>query len=193
MSTPHHRGTVFSGAAPSRRLFLKMASGALAAGFGAGTLPAHAAQGERERNLRLYNTHTGEQSNTVYWANNAYQPDGLAELSRLLRDHRSNEVGAIDPGLLDLIFLMSASLDTRERFQVISGYRSPATNAMLNKTTSGVATRSLHMDGLAIDIRVPGRKLADVRRTAIALKGGGVGYYPDSDFVHLDVGRVRTW
>ncbi len=146
-----------------------------------------------ERRLGFYNTHTGEQLSTSYWADSAYQPEGLMEIYHLLRDHRSGDVRPIDAGLLDLLYSLSASLGTNEHFHVISGYRSAATNDMLSKNGSGVAKRSLHMDGRAIDIFVPGRSLADVRRTAIALKGGGVGYYPASNFVHVDVGRVRAW
>ena len=176
-----------------RRLFLKLGGAALAAGM-AGTAVARVqAPPTVERKLRLYNTHTGEQSNAVYWADGRYQPDGLTEISRLLRDHRSGEVSNINPGLLDLLCVLSARLDTQERFQIISGYRSPASNAVLREQSQGVAKHSLHMDGLAIDLRVPGRNLADVRNAAIALRGGGVGYYPASDFVHVDVGRVRTW
>ncbi|MEK7752072.1 MAG: DUF882 domain-containing protein [Acidobacteriota bacterium] len=146
-----------------------------------------------ERKLRFYNTHTGEQLNTTYWAQGAYQSEGLREIYHVLRDHRSGDVSSIDVKLLDLLYLLSASLHTSERFHVISGYRSPATNAMLSRKGGGVAKHSLHMDGLAIDICMPGRNLADVRRAAVALNGGGVGYYPASDFVHVDVGRVRTW
>lgn len=146
-----------------------------------------------ERKLAFYNTHTGEQLKTVYWADGAYQPDSLSEIYRLLRDHRSDEVSPIDTRLLDLLHTLSDTLDTTSQFHVISGYRSPATNARLASVSDGVAKHSLHMDGLAIDIRVPGRELADVRRAAIALRGGGVGYYPGSNFVHVDVGRVRTW
>jgi uncharacterized protein YcbK (DUF882 family) len=146
-----------------------------------------------ERKLRFYNTHTDEQLNTTYWAQGAYQSEGLREIYHVLRDHRSGDVSSIDVRLLDLLYLLSASLHTSERFHVISGYRSPATNALLSRKGGGVAKHSLHMDGLAIDICVPGRNLADVRRAAVALNGGGVGYYPASDFVHVDVGRVRTW
>lgn len=146
-----------------------------------------------ERKLGFFNTHTGEQLDTAYWADGAYQPEGLREIYHVLRDHRSGDIRPIDARLLDLLYVLAASLDTKERFHVISGYRSPATNLMLSKKSSGVAKHSLHMDGLAIDIFVPGRNLADVRRVAIALNGGGVGYYPASDFVHVDVGRVRTW
>jgi uncharacterized protein YcbK (DUF882 family) len=102
-------------------------------------------------------------------------------------------VHAIDQRLLDLLVTLSGRLGTREPFEVISGYRSPATNAMLAATTGGVAAASLHMAGMAVDIRVPGRPLARVRDAARSLEGGGVGYYPASDFVHVDVGRVRAW
>ena len=146
-----------------------------------------------ERKLGFYNTHTGEQLSSVYWADGAYQPDGLTEIYRVLRDHRSGEVSPIDTRLLDLLHTLSGTLDSTSQFHVISGYRSPATNAKLASASHGVAKHSLHMDGLAIDIRVPGRELADVRRAAIALHSGGVGYYPGSNFVHVDVGRVRTW
>ncbi|MEC5160896.1 uncharacterized protein YcbK (DUF882 family) [Janthinobacterium sp. CG_23.3] len=193
---PNRRAAAsFDTPAPPRRRFLQTGGMALASAMGGKAMAAVPPSNAPERTLRLYNTHTGEQSNTVYWADGIYQPDGLSEVSRLLRDHRSNQVGDMNKGLLDLLFLLSSALDTQERFQVISGYRSPATNAMLQKKNkhSGVATRSLHMDGLAIDVRVPGRDLADVRRAAIALQGGGVGYYPESDFVHVDIGRVRTW
>ena len=178
----------------SRRRFLHASAVALAAaslpGKSFASIPAAFAP---ERKLGFYNTHTGEQLNTVYWADGGYQPAGLSEIYHLLRDHRSGAVSPIDARLLDLLCLLSASLDTNERFHVISGYRSPGTNAMLSKKSSGVAKHSLHMDGLAIDIRVPGRNLADIHRAAIALNGGGVGYYSASDFVHMDVGRVRTW
>ena len=179
---------------PSRRDFLQTCTVALAAaslpGAAFAAIPMASAP---ERKLGFYNTHTGEQSSTVYWADGAYQPEGLKEIYYILRDHYSGDVSPIDSRLLDLLNRLSASLDTNERFQVISGYRSPATNAMLSAKSNGVAKHSLHMEGLAIDIRVPGRNLVDVRRVAIALNGGGVGYYPASDFVHVDVGRVRTW
>ncbi|MEO8170944.1 MAG: YcbK family protein [Oxalobacteraceae bacterium] len=176
-----------------RRRFLKIGGVALAASFAGTAIAAVPTTATPERRLRLYNIHTGEQSTPIYWADGAYQDEGLAQIDRLLRDYRSDEVSRIDTGLLDLLNTLSASLDTQESLHVISGYRSPATNAMLRERSGGVAKHSLHMDGLAIDIRVPGRNLSDVRRAAIALNGGGVGYYPDSDFVHVDVGRVRIW
>lgn len=180
-------------AALNRRGFLKAGAAVLAAGLSGKVFAAIPGAAVPERKLAFYNTHTGEQLKAVYWADGAYQADGLAEIYRLLRDHRSGEVSPIDTKLLDLLHTLSASLDTEAQFQVISGYRSPTTNAKLAERSGGVAKHSLHMEGLAIDIRVPGRDLSDVRRAAIALGGGGVGYYPSSNFVHVDVGRVRTW
>lgn len=176
----------------SRRGFLKAGVAAMVAA----ALPGHAwatmAKGG-ERRLSFHHLHTGETLNTVYWAEGAYQSEGLAEINRVLRDFRTGEVSPISTGLLDLLHVLSASLDTAAAFEVISGYRSPATNAMLAEKGSGVAKHSLHMEGLAIDIRIPGRQLKDLQRAALALQGGGVGYYPVSDFVHVDVGRVRHW
>src|SRR5690606_22191472 len=117
----------------------------------------------------------------------------LDAVNEVLRDHRTGEVHAIDPQLLDLLSGLAGKLEARPRFQVISGYRSPASNAKLHAKSSGVATRSLHMQGKAIDIRMGGVELANLRRAALGLRAGGVGYYPSSDFVHVDTGRVRQW
>jgi uncharacterized protein YcbK (DUF882 family) len=143
--------------------------------------------------LALENLHTGDRLNLVYAANGAYEPDALKEINHVLRDHRTGEVHAIDTGLLDLLHNISATLETTAPFQDMSGYRSPVTNAALHGKSSQVATKSLHMVGQAIDIRVPGRALTDLHKTALGLKRGGVGFYPSSNFVHVDVGRVRKW
>jgi uncharacterized protein YcbK (DUF882 family) len=180
-------------AALNRRGFLKAGAAVLAAGLSGKVFAAIPGAAAPERKLAFYNTHTGEQLKAVYWADGAYQADSLAEIYHLLRDHRSGEVSPIDTKLLDLLHTLSSSLNTDAQFQVISGSCSPTTNAKLAEQSGGVAKHSLHMEGLAIDIRVPGRDLADVRRAAIALSSGGVGYYPTSNFVHVDVGRVRTW
>jgi uncharacterized protein YcbK (DUF882 family) len=119
--------------------------------------------------------------------------ESLADINRVLRDHRTGQVAVIDTGLLDLLHRVSATVGASKPFEVISGYRSPASNLMLAGHSTGVARRSLHMEGKAIDVRLPGIPLADLRQTGLLLKGGGVGYYPESNFVHLDVGRVRTW
>jgi uncharacterized protein YcbK (DUF882 family) len=130
---------------------------------------------------------------TVYWQGGGYIPSSLAEINHVLRDHRTGDKHEIDPRLLDLLCDLRLRLDSRESFQIISGYRSPATNSMLHAKSDGVATRSLHLDGKAVDIRIPGRELSLLRKTALAMKAGGVGYYPSSNFVHVDVGRVRSW
>ena len=175
----------------SRRRFLKL--GMLAAAVLPGSAFASQGLSAPERRLGFLNLHTGEKADLPYWIEGDYVPDSLAEINRVLRDHRTGQVAAIDTGLLDLLHRVNAALGASQPFQVISGYRSPASNQMLSNNSSGVATRSLHMQGKAIDIRLPGIPLADLRRAGLMLRGGGVGYYPGSNFVHLDVGRVRTW
>lgn len=174
----------------SRRTFFKL--GLLAAAL-PGSAFASRGLSAPERRLGFLNLHTGEKADLPYWVEGDYAPDALAEINRVLRDHRTGEVAAIDTQLLDLLHRVNTALGASQPFQVISGYRSPASNQMLAGNSSGVATRSLHMQGKAIDVRLPGIPLADLRRAGLMLKGGGVGYYPGSDFVHLDVGRVRTW
>lgn len=147
----------------------------------------------RERALSLYNTHTGESVKAVYWAQGEYFQDALAEISFVLRDHRTDESKAIAPALLDLVHDLTRVLGGASPIHVISGYRSPATNSMLAARSGGVARHSLHLVGEAIDIRLPNRELKDLHRAALALRRGGVGYYPQSNFVHVDIGRVRTW
>jgi uncharacterized protein YcbK (DUF882 family) len=179
-----------------RRTFLKTGAFALFAApalVEAAAAPRSALKGLSERSLSFLNLHTGESLKTVYWQAGAYLPPSLAEINRVLRDHRTNETHEIEPQLLDLLCDLRLRLDTRESLQIISGYRSPATNAMLHAKSDGVATRSLHMDGKAVDIRIRGRALPLLRKTALAMKAGGVGYYPSSDFVHVDIGRVRSW
>jgi len=158
-------------------------------------LPRTALAQTGARSLAFDNLHTGETLKLDYWVNGQYLPDALAEVNHLLRDFRTGEVHPISPTLLDLLAVLRVRLETSQPVQVISGYRSPLTNAMLRSRHehSGVASKSLHMQGLAADIRIPGRSLAAVHAAALAQRGGGVGYYPDSDFVHVDVGRVRSW
>lgn len=146
-----------------------------------------------ERALAFHHLHTGESLNVVYWADGRYVPEATHRIAYLLRDFRTDEVHPIDPKLLDLLARLRTQLRSRSPYLVIGGYRSPATNAMLRETTEGVAASSLHMAGRAIDLRVPDRSLAAVRRVALGLKAGGVGYYPRSDFVHVDVGPIRRW
>jgi uncharacterized protein YcbK (DUF882 family) len=146
-----------------------------------------------ERSLSFYNLHTSERLKTVYWHRGEYLPSSLVEINRVLRDHRTGDMHDMDPRLLDLLCELRVKLSTTEPLHIISGYRSPATNAALHAQSDGVATHSLHMDGMATDIRIPGKDLALLRKTALSMKAGGVGYYPSSNFVHVDVGRVRSW
>lgn len=173
-----------------RRSFLKaslvLASSVPLIGKAASAAPA-------ERKLSLYNTHTGESLNRVFWAEGQFVPDALQDINKVLRDHRNNAVAIIDPQLLLLLDQVNAKMGSSNTLHIISGYRSPQSNALLGATTTGVATHSMHMDGKAIDIRMPGRNLAQVRKAAMSLRGGGVGYYPDSQFVHMDTGRLRSW
>ena len=149
---------------------------------------------EASRELSFFNTHTRELSERViYWSQGVYLSDGLEEIDYILRDHRSEEISPIDHNLLDTLYLVSRKLECQEPLHVISGYRSATTNAQLRRDSGGVAKRSLHMQGRAIDIRMPGCALEHLQRTAIDLRRGGVGFYPDSDFVHLDTGSHRTW
>lgn len=146
-----------------------------------------------ERQIELISTHTGERLRTCFFRAGDYCRDALSSLTHLLRDHRNGQQAAIDPALFDILHEVALAADREPRFEVISGYRSPATNATLHEHSSGVAKHSLHMDGRAIDVRLQGYGTAKLRDVALALSRGGVGYYAKSDFVHLDTGRVRTW
>lgn len=173
-----------------RRRFLKtlaVAGGTLVA------RPRRVGASARPRSLGLRHLHTGETLTVDYAVGEAYLPDALAAVNRLLRDFRTGDIHPIDPGLLDLLHRVAGLLDTHQSFEVISGYRSPRTNAALRRKSEGVAARSLHMVGQAIDIRVAGVELVTLRAAALDLKGGGVGYYPASNFVHVDTGRLRHW
>ncbi len=146
-----------------------------------------------ERKLSLLNLHTGESLNATYWAEGQYQTSELDAINRVLRDHRTGDVYHMDNDLIDMLNILHHKMNGRQPFHVISGYRSPKTNAKLNKQSNGVAKKSLHMQGKAIDIRLPGRQLSELRKASLNLHIGGVGYYPTSDFIHIDTGRVRRW
>jgi uncharacterized protein YcbK (DUF882 family) len=145
------------------------------------------------RHLSFENLHTGERLNATYWENGAYLPDALSAVNKVLRDFRTGDIHPIAPNLLDLLVALKGTVGTAAPFQVISGYRSPKTNALLAHEGGGVAAKSLHMQGMAIDIRLSDVALPHLRDAALGLQGGGVGFYPRSDFVHVDVGRVRRW
>jgi uncharacterized protein YcbK (DUF882 family) len=145
------------------------------------------------RALSFVHTHTAERLAVEYAAGNDYIPDGLAAVNHFLRDFRTNEVHPIDTGLLDLLHGLAMLTGTGRPFEVISGYRSPKTNAMLRQRSEGVAAGSLHVVGQAIDIRLRDVPLEGLKRAALEMHRGGVGYYPKSEFVHVDTGRVRTW
>jgi uncharacterized protein YcbK (DUF882 family) len=154
--------------------------------FASSKLPA-------ERQLAFYHLHTGEKLRATYWVEGSYIAQELESLNYLLRDHRSNEIQAIDTDLLDLLYILQQQVGEDGAYHIISGYRSPQTNARLRQQSSGVAKKSLHMQGKAIDVRLPGVDLKQLRKAALQLRAGGVGYYPQSDFVHLDTGRPRYW
>ncbi len=154
--------------------------------FGSGFFPV-------EKKLSLYNTHTGESLETVYYSRGERLLDSLSKINNIMRDHRSGEIMSIDAELLDTFYLLSERMNTQKAFHIISAYRSPETNNMLRKSSSGVASKSMHMYGKAVDVRLPGSNLEELRDAALQLKRGGVGYYPGSDFVHLDVGPYRYW
>ncbi len=176
-----------------RRGFLKAGLFAAAAlGFWTPAL-AEAAAPRTARLIYLQNPYTGEKFAGEYWYNGRYIPSAFVDIKKLMRDHRVNEQFPIDPRLMDILYVMNNRLGTKNSYHVLSGYRSPATNARLRRNSEGVARNSLHMTGQAVDIRLPGTRLNVLRKAAMDLKSGGVGFYPRSDFVHVDTGRVRHW
>lgn len=172
----------------TRRDFLKGAGAVIA--VAPVTAWAHASEC---RSLSFVHTHTGETLSCVYYQAGGYDPATLARVNHFLRDFRTGAVHPIDARVLDILFAVRSRADRGDPFHVISGYRSPTTNAYLRSHSSGVAKQSLHMEGRAIDVRLPGFPTHKLRDIGLALQRGGVGYYPSSDFVHLDTGRVRFW
>lgn len=181
-----------------RRSFLGLgaaaAAGALVPSRARAAVPS--AVRSPQRVLSFFNTHTGERIRTAYCTGGQYDAQALRAFDHILRDFRVNEVKPIDRRVFDMLHELGGTLETDVPFHIISGYRSPHTNALLRGrggSGTGVASRSLHMVGQAVDIRVPGVKLEHLRNAAKSLKIGGVGFYPDLNFVHVDVGRVRYW
>lgn len=178
----------FSPRRTSRRTFLRL-SGLLCATATtrAWALPTPV------RALAFAHTHTSETLAVTYWQGGTYDRPALDSINHLLRDFRTGQVHPIEPQLLDYLYAVRCALGCDAPFEVISGYRSPTTNEMLQQRSGGVATYSLHMQGRAIDVRVPGVPTSRLREAAAGLKMGGVGYYASSGFVHLDTGRFRQW
>ena len=148
----------------------------------------------QEHVLRLYNTHTGERLEIVFRRGEEYIPGALARLDYFLRDHNTGDVRHFDPRLYDILADLTASVGhPHGEIDIVCGYRTPSTNESLRAHTTGVAKNSLHIQAEAIDLRMPGVNTLTLRRAALALRRGGVGYYPHSDFIHVDSGRVRQW
>lgn len=177
-----------------RRDFLKMGLGVLVgSALPLQVLASPLQHSVPPRSLALYNIHTDERVKITYFAKGRYLPQALKEINHLLRDHRNGEIYPIHTELLDLLHAINGYLPRPEFFNVISGYRSPETNEKLRRNTNGVAKRSYHMRGKAIDIRIPGFDTSQLRKLCVKLRRGGVGYYRNSDFVHVDIGPVRMW
>lgn len=180
-------------AAVGRRRFLGITTAACAAL----TLPPYAQAlsypSMAARELHFYNLHTFETLSAVYWRDGTYLPEGLARISYHLRDFRTNGIKPIDPTLLNILHQLTNNIECHQPINVISGYRTPATNAMLAARSDKVAPNSFHMRGQAIDIRLPGFATRGIRDVALSISRGGVGYYPESDFIHLDTGPIRAW
>lgn len=161
------------------------------------TLPfapsALATYANQPRTLVLNNLHTGELLESCYFDGKQYVSDEMALINRLCRDHRRNEVHAMDRALFDQINAIQRIIGSEAEVQIISGYRSPTTNEALRKKSKAVAKKSYHMQGRAIDFRLDGVRLSEVKKAALSLKAGGVGYYPKSNFIHIDTGPVRAW
>lgn len=180
---------------PQRRQLLRVLAGGAALAVIPGAASAASKVGGKARKLDFVHLHTGERLSVTYRIGDRYVPEGLAGLSRLMRDFRSGDVHPMDPALFDILWDLRQNLRTSAPFEIVSAYRSPRTNAMLRgkSANTGVAKKSMHLTGQAIDIRVPGVPLSRVRDAAVELKRGGVGYYASSNFVHIDTGRVRRW
>ncbi len=176
---------------PSRRLFLKSIAGVTAS---LSAVPAWAKlQHTQVRTLSFKNLHTGETLRSTYWAEGEYLRDELILVDRVLRDHRTDEVIDMDTKLIDTLYVMQQLVKVPGTFHVISGYRSPASNEQLRAGNNGVAKHSFHMQGRAIDISLPGCELKNLRNAVLSMQAGGVGYYPKSNFIHVDTGKVRHW
>ncbi len=176
----------------SRRDFLKK-SIILGAGLSVSPYELFAYRLPVDRTIKLYNAHTGEHLKATYWSKDHFVKDELKKINHHLRDHRTGEVENMDVELLDLLYSLQLIRDTNKPIKVLSGYRSPKTNKMLRKRSEGVAKNSFHLKAQAIDINLPGTELKNLKKLATFLRRGGVGYYPRSDFMHIDTGPIRYW
>lgn len=145
------------------------------------------------RRLKMYSGRTGESIDTIYWIDGKYIGEAVAEVTHFFRDWRNGQTHQIDTRTLDIVAATHNLLDNSQPYTLISGYRSPQTNAMLRSNSSGVARNSLHLQGQAADLRMQGRSVGQMARAAAACRAGGVGRYSGSDFVHMDCGPVRVW
>jgi len=178
----------------NRRRFLGLVAWGAASAFLPGVAGAARTPTAGTRRISFHNLHTDERFSACYWEHGAYIPLALERIDAILRDHRTGEIRQMDPRLIDLVSALTVRLGSRSPVQVISGYRSAATNELLHAEDPGhVAEHSLHITGEAVDLCFEDRSLRRVRDAALSLRGGGVGYYPTSGFVHLDVGRLRRW
>ena len=157
------------------------------------TLPVYSIADTGERFLSFYNTHTLERLTVIYKNGDQYKPEALKKINYILRDHRSNDIYPMDPNLMDFLYDLLTKVNNHGEVHIISGYRSPETNAKLRQKSKGVAGGSMHMKGKALDFRLPGTDTAVLKDTARSMKRGGVGYYRKSDFIQIDTGRIRNW
>jgi uncharacterized protein YcbK (DUF882 family) len=178
---------------PTRRTALRAGLGLIAAA--AMPVPAFAKVliNHPSRELSFVNLHTGEKLKAEYVHNGAYVPSAIRAISYLMRDHHNNQVRQIDPHLIDVAHMLHGRVGSKGPIDIVCGYRSPETNAMMHEISAGVAVHSMHIQGKAMDIRIPGTRLGSMRKSALALGLGGVGYYPEDDFLHIDTGPKRAW
>ncbi|MDD5585545.1 MAG: YcbK family protein [Alphaproteobacteria bacterium] len=176
----------------TRRRFLQMGLVAMACSVATPAL-AVMPRPKGKRSLAFHNLHTDERLQVTYWKDGAYSREALEKINRILRDHRTGDVYPMRPSLMDMVYDLQNKLKHHDTVEIISGYRSPKTNAMLASASDGVAKQSLHTQGMAIDLRLNGMSLRQVHNAALFMRRGGVGFYPSSGFVHMDVGRVRRW
>ena len=180
----------------NRRSFLKLGAFSTAAYAVGSAVPSGVwAHNKASKSLAFYNLHTEETLAVTYCRNRHYLNNSLEQINYILRDHRTGEVAPIDPRVLDLLYAIRKSLRLKSNhpFHVISGYRSQRTNDMLQRSSGGIARNSYHLKGMAVDVRLPQVSLKTLRNAALKQQRGGVGFYPRSQFVHVDVGRVRNW